>query len=166
MLAPVLWFCLETIESDFGWLCLIDHSMISTCSFYSPLRGPVGRWRLWSAAVLFRDLMTSKPGLGLLLYDVPPQAFWRQVLKDDDSKEDCDLDAHHPCELTVKSCDIKNDDTYENFASKTSKTRTVTRIARLTPAFIKNDDIYENFASRVLKTRTVTRIATHVRWHF
>ena len=116
--------------------------------FLLPPRGPVGRWRLWSAGVLFRDLMTSKPGLGLLLYDVPPQA-----LKDDDSKEDCDLDAHHPCELTVKSCDIKNDDTYENFASKTSKTRTVTRIARLTPAFIKNDDIYENFASRVLKNK-------------
>ena len=69
-------------------------------------------------------------------------------MKDDDSSEDCDLDAHHPSDCT-------QDDSYENGTSKASKMRTVTRIASLTPTSpvtvgtfelfdIKNDDSYED----------------------
>ena len=74
-------------QSDFGLLVyeirppvglacrwLIDHSMMTAWFFFvSPVFpcGPVGCWRLWSAGMEFRDFMTIKPGLDMLLYDVP-----------------------------------------------------------------------------------------------
>ena len=96
-----LGFCLVTIKSvglliyefrlpvDLSCWWLIDHSMMTACFFSFP-PFPVVPWGVpWSAGVLFRDLMTIKPGLGLLLYDVP--LFWVawQVLTATKDKGSC-----------------------------------------------------------------------------
>ena len=129
----------------------------------------MGCWRLWSAGVLFRDLVTIKPGLGLLLYDVP--VFWVCLAGGSSISGSTPVGGTSCKTMTVKrivpwmptipatvrtfkTCDIKNDDSYENGASKASKTRTVRKIVSLTPissvtvgtfelSDIKND-VYED----------------------
>ena len=111
---------------------LIDHNKVTACSFCFPC-GPVGCWRLWSEGVMFRDLMTIRPGVPLR--SVAANPFGCRSWKTMTPKR---IVTWMPTILvtvrTFKTWNIQNDDSYENGASKACKTRTVTRIAHLRPA--------------------------------